>query len=91
MVWGFGQDASSWMIPWGGVSGMSIWEVTHGPMKDMLERLYLSAGLGKSWCPPRGVGGNKNETNFFNQNMDGDLTVVGGVDALISSLGKLYM
>ena len=31
---------------------MSIWEETPGQTKDTLERLYLSAGLGMSWCPP---------------------------------------
>ena len=51
-----GQDAS-WMSPWGGVSGMPIWEETRGQTQDTLERLYLLAGLGTSRCPPGGVGG----------------------------------
>ena len=32
-------------------------EETPGQIKDVLERLYLSAGLGISWCAPGGVGG----------------------------------
>ena len=56
MVQASGQDAS-WMSPWGGVSGMPIWEETLGQTKDTLERLYLLAGLGTLCCPPGGVGG----------------------------------
>ena len=56
MVWASGQDAS-WTSPWGGVLGMPIKDETPGKTKDTLESLYLSAGLGKSWCIPRGVGG----------------------------------
>ena len=37
---------------------MPIQEETPGQTQDTLERLYLSAGWGTSWCPPRGVGGN---------------------------------
>ena len=35
----------------GGVSGMPIREEIPGPTKAKLERLYLLAGLGTSWCP----------------------------------------
>lgn len=40
------------MPPWGGVPGIPIWEAT----QDMLERLYISAGLGTIRGGPRGVG-----------------------------------
>ena len=56
VVWASGQD-DSWTSPWGGVSGMPVWEETPGQSKDTLETLYLSAGLGTSWCPPGGVAG----------------------------------
>ena len=36
---------------------MPVQEETPGQTKDMLERLYLSAGLGTSQCPPGGIGG----------------------------------
>ena len=36
---------------------MPVQEETPGQTKDMLERLYLSAGLGTSRCPPGGIGG----------------------------------
>ena len=36
---------------------MPIWEETLGQIRDMLEKLYLLAGLGTFWCPPGGVGG----------------------------------
>ena len=45
------------MSPWGDVLGMPIQEETLGQTEDTLERLYLSASLGTSWCPPGGVGG----------------------------------
>ena len=51
-----GQDVS-WTSPWGDVSDTPIWEETPGQTEDTLERLYLWAGLGTSWCPPGGVGG----------------------------------
>ena len=40
---------------------MSIQEETPGQTKDTLEKLYLSAGLRMSQCPPRGVGGHGRE------------------------------
>ena len=48
-----GDDASK-TFPLGGVSGMSIQKETLGRTKDTLKRLYLSAGLGMSLCPPGG-------------------------------------
>ena len=46
----FSQDTSL-TFPWGGVSGIPIWEETSGQTKETLERLYLSAGLGTLGVP----------------------------------------
>ena len=56
MVQASGPDAS-WTSPLGDVLVMLIREETLGHTEDMLERLFLSAGLGTSWCPPGGNGG----------------------------------
>lgn len=40
-----------------GVSGMSIWEETQRKTQDLLEKWYLSTGMGTSWDPLGGAGG----------------------------------
>ena len=52
------------------VLSMPIQEETPGQTEDMLERLYLSAGLGTSWCPSGRVGrrdGGEEHLEFFAQ------------------------
>ena len=36
---------------------MSNWEKALRQTSDMLDRLYISAGLGAPWCPAKRVGG----------------------------------
>ena len=56
VVWASGQDAP-WASPGGGVLGIPIRGETPGQTQDALERLYVSAGMGRSRCPPGRVGG----------------------------------
>ena len=64
---------------------MPIQKETPGQTKDGMERLYLSAGLGMSWCPPRAVGG----SGLGEEHLDLPAQAVTGIDKRRTNILKV--